>query len=272
MIELICQQNQTLQQFADENLAQASFYFAKLLKEKEIKVNGVKVGENVRLQKGDIVRFYLTKKQEEKQAFSTVYTDENFIIVDKESGVNAEAVFAELCRKEGGRVAFIHRLDRNTMGLMAFARNERAERALLTAFQNRTVEKVYHALCFGNLPKERDELLAYLKKDEKTATVQIFDQPTKGAESIKTEYKILERRGEITKVEIILHTGKTHQIRAHFAHIRCPIVGDMKYGDTKANKGRNLTRQQLVAHALTFSLKGEFAYLNGKTFYSKAQL
>lgn len=269
MIEIVCQKPQSLKQFTDEHCAQASFYFQQLIKDKEIKVNGVKVGADVLLAEGDIVRYYLTAKQESKQAFYIVYEDENFLIVDKESGVNSEAVFAELSRKEGGRVAFIHRLDRNTQGLMAFARNEETEKALLSAFKEKRVEKQYHALCFGRLPKSQDVLSAYLKKDERRALVTIADVPAVGAEKIVTEYRVLENRQECVKAEIILHTGKTHQIRAHLAHIGCPIVGDMKYGNAEKNRALKISRQQLVAKRLRLQLDGALQYINEKTFTSR---
>ena len=258
-----------LKQFTDENCAQASFCFQLLLKSKEIKVNGVKVGADIPLREGDVVRYYLTPKQEGKRAFSIVYEDENVLIIDKESGVNSEAVFAELSRKEGGRVAFIHRLDRNTQGLMAFARNEETEWALLCAFKEKRVEKRYHARCLGRFPKPQDRLVAYLKKDEQRALVKVTDTPTTGAEKIITQYRVLEQNAETSKAEIILHTGKTHQIRAHLAHIGCPIVGDMKYGVEQKNKALKTARQQLVAKYLQFSLDGRLRYLNEITFASQ---
>ena len=267
MLELTVTTPQTLKEFTENNYAQGSFYFSWLLKRKEIKVNGKKVGENVALSVGDTVRYYLTAKQEETPAFSFVYQDENVAVVDKESGVNAEAVFAALCRM--GDYRFIHRIDRNTQGLMAFAKTDEAETALLQAFQGRTVQKIYHALCFGNLPKPADTMTAYLRKDEQNALVTVFAKPTDGAEKIVTEYAILEKVGETTKVEVRLHTGKTHQIRAHFAFVGCPLVGDMKYGDTAKNRALNATRQRLVAKSLRFSLDGKFAYLNGKEFFSR---
>jgi 23S rRNA pseudouridine955/2504/2580 synthase len=269
MIELICQKQQTLQQFTDENCAQASFCFQQLLKEKEIKLNGKKIGENVSLQIGDVVRFYLTPKQQAKQAFSILYEDENILIADKDSGVNSEAVFAELCREKGDKVGFIHRLDRNTRGLLAFSLTASAEEQLLQAFKEKRVEKTYHALCFGKPKKDEELLTAYLKKDENRAVVRIFDNPTSGAEKILTQYRILQKNMDTTKLEIILHTGKTHQIRAHMAHIGCPIVGDMKYGNADENRRRKTSRQQLVAKRLHFSFDGALAYLNGKTFESQ---
>ena len=90
-----------------------------------------------------------------------------------------------------------------------------------------------------------------------------------GAEKIITEYRVLETAADgLTRVEIILHTGKTHQIRAHLAHIGCSIVGDMKYGVTAKNKALACARQQLIAKQLTFSLDGALSYLNDKEFVS----
>ena len=90
-----------------------------------------------------------------------------------------------------------------------------------------------------------------------------------GAENILTEYKVLEEGEGMSLVEVTLHTGKTHQIRAHLAHIGCPLVGDMKYGDTQKNKERNLSRQCLVSKHLRIFLEGEFSYLSDHIWTSQ---
>ena len=270
MLELIVEEKGRLKEFTETHYAQASFAWSQLIKNKEIKVNGKKVGEDVVLEKGDRVCYYLTPKQAEKPAFHPVYEDDHILIVDKESGVNSEAVYAELTRS--GEYYFVHRLDRNTSGLMAFAKTPTAFETLLSAFKDRKVEKIYHALCFGCPQKQADTLTAYLKKDGEKSTVRIFSTLVSGAERIVTEYKVLETQADTTLLEVTLHTGKTHQIRAHLAHVGCPIVGDMKYGITAKNKALSCARQQLIAKRLTFSFEGKLSYLNTLTFESRFSL
>lgn len=268
MLKLTVQTPQNLKEFTENHYAQASFVWNYLLKNKEIRVNGKRVHKDVPLFKGDEVCYFLTTKQEQTSAFFLVYADENILIVDKESGVNSEAVFAALQRE--GECYFIHRLDRNTKGLLAFARNAATEQALLSAFKEKNVEKRYHALCFGKLPKQADVLTAYLKKDAAQARVRVTDAPVKGGEQIVTEYSVLDTfENGTTRAEIILHTGKTHQIRAHMAHIGCPLVGDMKYGDSAKNKALQCSRQCLVAKHLSFTLTGNLSYLNEKKWISR---
>ncbi len=270
MLQLVVDKKQSLKEFTENNYAQAAFYWNALLKEREIKVNGKRVGGDVTLFEGDVVSYYLTAKQAAKTAFTILYEDENIGIVDKESGVNSGAVFAALARER--ECYFIHRLDRNTCGLLAFAWNEAAAEELLRAFKERKIEKRYHALCMGKFEKDAEILTAYLKKDAERSLVKVYDRGVDGGEKIITEYRVLARlAGGLTKVEVTLHTGKTHQIRAHLAHVGCPIVGDMKYGDAAKNKQLKVARQCLVAKSLRFSLDGALAYLNEKQFFSHFQ-
>lgn len=268
LLQLVCDKEQTLKTFTENNYAQASFYWDTLLKSKSIKVNERRVNADTPLKVGDTVTYYLTPKQAQKPAFYAVYEDENAYIVNKESGVNSEAVFAAISRER--ECYFIHRLDRNTKGLLAFALNARAADEMTRAFKEKRVEKRYHALCFGTFEKNADVLTAYLKKDAQKSVVRVYDTQIAGAERIVTEYETLgtDENG-LTKVEIILHTGKTHQIRAHLAYIGCPIVGDMKYGDCSRNKTLNVTRQCLVAKKLRFDFTGTLRYLNEKEFVSR---
>ena len=266
-MKLTCLEKTNLKDFTDNNYAQGSFFWSYLLKNKEIKVNGKRVDKNIELDIGDEIVYFLSKKQQEKTAFYVVYEDENVLVVDKENGVNSEAVFADLSRQR--ECYFIHRLDRNTQGLLVFALNKAAENELLLAFKERLAQKVYQALCFGTFPKKKEVLEAYLKKDAQRASVKVFLESKAGAEKIVTEYEVLEKNGETSKVKVLLHTGKTHQIRAHLAFIGCPIVGDMKYGFQDKNKEYATSRQHLISKSLTFNGLQSMKYLNGKEFISR---
>ncbi|MBO7736469.1 MAG: hypothetical protein J6S22_01385, partial [Clostridia bacterium] len=159
MKEFTVENPSNLKTFTDNTYPQGSFYFTALLKKKDIRVNGVKVDKNVTLKKGDTVAYYTTPSQEAKSAFYPVFEADNILVVDKESGVNAEAVFFTLCANK--ECYFIHRLDRNTQGLMIFAKNKAAEAELLQAFKDRSVDKIYHAVCIGQFKKDKDVLEAY---------------------------------------------------------------------------------------------------------------
>ncbi len=194
-----------------------------------------------------------------------MYADENVLIADKFSGVQSEALFFAL-QERGARP--VHRLDRNTAGLIAFALNEEAERELADAFRRRGVDKIYEAICFHPFQKGRSELIAYLKKDEKASHVTLFSKPVAGAGRIRTDYEVRENYGEYSLVNITLHSGKTHQIRAHMAFIGHPVAGDEKYGDRALNAKYHVKRQLLVAKKLCFHTGGALAYLSGKEFES----
>ncbi len=266
MKKLIVSERGRLRDFTDEHYAQGSFAFSRLLREKDVRVNGKKTGENVMLEAGDEVAYYTTLKEEARPFYGVLYEDENVLFADKYAGVNSEALFCALAEAYGARP--VHRLDRNTCGVMAFARNDGAERALAAAFKERRAVKIYEAVCFHPFKKPADVLTAYLVKDAAAARVRVYAEPRKGAEKIVTEYFGAENAGELARVHVRLHSGKTHQIRAHLAFIGHPVAGDEKYGDEALNKKYALKRHILVAKELSFSFTGMLSYLNGKLFTS----
>lgn len=257
--------NSYLKDFTDETYPQGSFAFSALLARGDIRVNGVKVRRNVTVEAGDEVTYYTTKKQEEKPSHKTVYEDERVYIADKFSGVSSEGLFSELSSVAPYPV---HRLDRNTQGLIILAKDLPAQNELIAAFKERAVTKTYLCFAKNNFKEKNAVLSAYLKKDEKNSLVRIYPSANDGAEKILTEYFVLEERGDYALVKVILHTGKTHQIRAHLSYIGCPVLGDSKYGDFSLNKKYSAARQILVAKELKFSLKGSLSYLNNLTFLS----
>lgn len=282
-------QNCSLKDFTDTHDPQASFSFTALIKSRDIKVNGERVtSPETQLFPGDCVRYYLTKKQQEKPAFFVAYEDNNLLIADKENGVNSEAVFAMLSRREvsteeqtenngycaENNVFFIHRLDRNTRGLLLFAKTSEAAEAAKNAFKERAVEKIYLAVCANNFTINAATEEAYLTKDKERSFVRITKKEEQGAEKIKTQYEVLERNGDLALCKITLHTGKTHQIRAHMAYLGCPVLGDTKYGDKSLNERYKKTRQCLLAKSLCFRFppSSPLYYVDGKSFFSRFNL
>ncbi len=255
-----------LRDFTDTVYPQGGFCFNALLKAKDIKVNGMRVNRNIGLKSGDEVIYYTSQKQEEKLSHNLVYEDANIYVADKYSGVSSEGLSSELCTK--GEFYAVHRLDRNTEGLIIFAKTKTAEKELLTAFKERRVNKKYIALCKNSFIQKSGVLTAYLLKDGERGKVSVYPAPRKDAVKIITEYRVIKERGDLALVEIILHTGKTHQIRAHTAFSGFPVLGDEKYGDCALNKKYAAKRQRLIAKYLSFDLTGELSYLNAMTFES----
>ncbi len=254
----------TLKKFTDDACAQASFAFRTLLKNRNIRVNGERVNSDMPLKKGDVVQYFLTPAQAAKPAFAVLYEDENVVAVDKESGVNSEAVYSALCKEH--TTYFIHRLDRNTEGVMIFARTAEAAEELLACFRGNRAKKVYLAVVAGRMEKAHAVEEAYLIKDGMQSAVRITAGPP--GEKIVTEYAVLKEKDGLSLLKIILHTGKTHQIRAHLAYLGHPVLGDEKYGDGGLNRRFHCKRQRLISKSLTLSAGGKLRYLGGKEFVS----
>ena len=271
--------NKKLMNFLLDNfdgLTTSMFY--KTLRKKDIKINDKRISENCLLRTGDDVKIYVADDfLYKKLDIPIVYQDNNIVIFNKPQSieVTGENSLTDYAKKlfSNDVNTFIepcHRLDRNTSGLVLFARDKSSLDELLLAFKNHLVEKHYICAVYGIPKKKTQRLEAFLFKDSKKSQVYISDQPQKGYQKIITSYKLIKTNPQknISLLDIQLETGKTHQIRAHLAYINLPILGDGKYGINKINKEFSLSKQQLSSYSLSFHLplNSNLSYLNEKIF------
>ena len=257
----------------------------KALRENKIKVNGKKQPLSTRVQNGDVIRLFLLDEQLEKRGLPPavfVYEDPDILVVNKPAGIDGEGpnddtlvkrVQATLAKAvKPTHAVLCHRLDTGTSGLVLLARNREAEQFLTAAIKNRSIEKRYLCVTFGRPQPPAALLQDYLLKDAERGIVKIVPSPTPGAKEVITGYETLAVSGRLALLEVELVTGRTHQIRAHLAHIGCPILGDSKYGNNAANRELHFKYQALCAWELRFPTQisdARFARLSGRVFHAE---
>ena len=279
---------QRLDKFLDRylGLAGKSFLY-KMLRKKNIVVNGKKADGALRLSAGDRVILYLseetigrftreTETPDRLPPLTVIYEDADMIAVDKPAGLLSQKARPEdvsLCEmivayliRTGQRTAeddrffrpgVCNRLDRNTSGLVLAGKNLHAQQQLSEIIRSRAAGKYYLAAVCGDF-RGSLQLKAYLEKEEAGNKVTVRADAFPGSEMIETGYEPLARGNGYTLLKVELVTGKTHQIRAHLAFLGYPIAGDPKYGDTARNRALaadcGLHRQLL--HAWQLQLPG----------------
>lgn len=304
MKEIKIQKNdagQRLDKFLTKALDLPQSLLYKSIRTKKIKCNRRRAEPNQILVEGDVLQCFLPPDMLEKKAtthaFSSikvhldiVYEDEHLMLVNKPVGlsvhedetteVNTLITYIQTYLYQKGEYdpeaeqsfapALCNRIDRNTSGIVIAAKTAEALRVMNEKIKNREIDKFYLCAVHG-VPNPKSALLTgYLIKDEKSNTVKVYDKnPPRGAKTIKTRYTVLQAKGDSALCEVELLTGRTHQIRAHMAHIGHPLIGDGKYGHNKEDRERGQKYQALCSYKLRFSFVGEptaLDYLNHKEF------
>lgn len=251
----------------------------KALRKKDIRINNIKINENQPVYLGDNITVYIVDELLYKNPIiEKIYEDENILVLNKPNDIEVTGnnSLTSTLEKEYPYISPCHRLDRNTTGLVIFTKNEEALNILLDKFKNHEIEKHYLAKVYG-IPKVNSQnLKAYLFKDNKKSIVYISDTPKKGYVQIETSYTLLDKnvKDNYSLLDIELHTGRTHQIRAHLAHIGLPIIGDGKYGINEINKKFKCKSQLLCSYILKFNFindSGILNYLNHKKISLKKE-
>ncbi len=238
----------------------------RFIRKGDVRVNEKRIKQNYRLKEGDIVKINVDKSQLAsdkkttseynkslihtdfyKRNFRILYEDESLIVCDKPAGLVVHAGTGHLkhdtlidCAvsylyNSSGPNKFcepvlVHRLDRDTSGVILIAKDKRILRSIHVSMRTREIQKQYIALCHG-VPSVKNGIvdisLAKTYEQNKGMKVKVRKN---GVRSLSS-FKVVDVRNRLSQIAIDIHTGRTHQIRVHMAHILCPIIGDMRYGD-----------------------------------------
>lgn len=286
---------------AVKGLPQSLMY--KYIRTKRIKINNKRAEISTRLCEGDIVALYINDEffggEKSKDAMFSIkvsidvlYEDENILLIDKKPGMSVHEdelekhntlishIQAYLHQKgeyspekeHSFAPALCNRIDKNTGGIVIAAKNAEALRDMNSAIKNNLLEKTYICAVIGTPSPKRGTLKSYIFKDASKNQVFVSDRPRKGAKTAVTKYEVIEERNGLSLVKVFLETGRTHQIRAQFAHIGHPLAGDGKYGKNSDNRKLRRNYQALYSSKLSFlklPQNSSLSYLSGKKFQVK---
>ena len=274
----------------------------KYIRTKRIKLNRGRCQINTMLEEGDLLELYISDEffdddidknfLRASRTLDIIYEDGNILLVNKPCGIvvhedsknTVDTLINRILRylydkgeydpvKENSFTpALCNRIDRNTGGIVIAAKNAITLRTMNQLIKNRLVDRRYLCLVQGQLPKESDEITAYHQVLGDENIVKITDNKVNHSKIMITRYNVLDYAGGVSLIEAELITGRKHQIRAHFAHIGSPLVGDRKYGDNALGDAMGINNQALYSYKLGFSLNGQggdLSYLDGEVFESR---
>ncbi len=271
----------------------------KYIRTKKIKVNRKRCEQKYILQEGDEIQLFIRDEffgspESDDGALSrivpkidVVYEDENIILCNKRPGVLVHEddtakdntlimhIKAYLYQKgeydpqdeQSFAPALCNRIDRNTGGIVIAAKNAEALRVMNEKIKNDEIRKFYLCAVHGKMPKHSDTLTGYLKKNSATNLVTVSDKAKEGYKNIITKYRVITEGREVSLLEVELVTGRTHQIRAHMAHIGHALLGDGKYGVNRDDRADGYKYQALYSYRLIFDFgadSGYLGYLSGR--------
>lgn len=239
-----------------------------IIKNKDIKFDGKRLCEDDMVFAGQTVVVFAPEKPSAR--FSVIFEDENVIVLDKGCDIEVQGKDS-LESAIPGSIA-VHRLDRNTTGVMIMAKNEEAAEALKQAFKDKTVQKTYVCEVFGRPNFNGEVQKAYLVKDANRSEVKIYPNFVQKSVLIETKFKTVKVGEQTSLVTAELLTGRTHQIRAQLAYLGFPIIGDGKYGKNEINRKFKEKYQKLHCFSLKIKkINKKFEYLQNKEFISKPE-
>ena len=273
----------------------------KYIRLKRIKCNGARAAREQKLCAGDVLQCYINDEffdaPTEENVYLTiaspkvevVYEDENIVLLNKPAGQVVHADEGERVntlinhllaylyqkrewnprRENAFTPALCNRIDRNTSGIVIAAKNAEALRILNEKIRDREITKRYVCIVLGRVEPPEGRIECFLQKNAADNTVRVYHHPVPDGRSAVTLYRTLRTSGALSLVEAELLTGRTHQIRASFADLGHPLLGDGKYGDGAVNRRYGETRQALCSYYLRFDFPtdaGALTYLRGREF------
>lgn len=261
------------------NLSKGKFF--KSLRNKDIKINEKRVNKDIILNDKDEIKLYISDNIlfNLPQKLDYIYDDQNIAIIFKPQGIlsndetknSDEPTLESLVKKENPNYIICHRLDRNTAGLVIFAKNDIAYASILSGFKNNSIIKEYIAYVSNSNFKNKEESLnQYISLNKKDGISKIYEKNNEknSLKSITTSYEVIytNTKRDYSILKVFIHNGKTHQIRAVLSNISHPIIGDSKYGKNEINKKFNKYRQLLFAvkYKFNFDSSSKLSYLNNK--------